>query len=163
MSVQPFSGLKQADDFMNVYLHTSNSYNASKRSPRWNMPSSGAICDRYKLYKRVVAVVNFIDLPPDPLTPSGNGILIRDVSNQQMNSIDSLTNQSNVIYYLQGVDADDAGMVGNSKSNFQKVGHPYEKVNPFGEQSFTITTTNSTTPLAITVGWGIHITYYFYY
>jgi len=154
MSVQPFSGLKQADDFMNVYLHTSNSYNSSKTSPRWNTPSNGAICDRYKLYKRVVAVVNFVDLPPNvAIITQGLGVLIRDISNQQMNSIDSLTNQSNVIFYIQG----------EATSNIQKVGHPYEKVNPFGEQSLTITNSSSTTPLEITVDWGIHITYYFYY
>ena len=98
MSVQPFSGLKQADDFMNVYLHTSNSYNSNKTSPRWNMPSNGAICDRYKLYKRVVAVVNFVDLPPNvAIVTQGLGVFIRDISNQQMNSIDSLTNHANSV------------------------------------------------------------------
>ena len=162
MSVQPVSNLQQADDFMNVYLHTSNSYNNSKKAPKWNTPFSASVGDRYKFYKRCVAVVNFIDLIPDSVFTSGSGVMIRDVNNQQMNSIDSLTNQSNIIYFIQAVDALDS-MEGNAKSNFQKVGHPYEKVNPFGEQEFHITDTSTTLPLNVSNHWGIHITYYFYY
>lgn len=31
----------------------------------------------------------------------GDSLVIRDVSNQQMNSSDSVTNQSNIIYHLR--------------------------------------------------------------
>ena len=95
-----------------------------------------------------------------------------------MNSSDSLTNQSNIIYFIQSVDTDDnytittyknigrdidttsgtagnitsttttntARALGNAKHNLIKVGHPYEKVNPFGEQRLVVTYHSSGTP-----------------
>ena len=209
MSVQPFNSLRQADDFFTVVLNTANSLNASKSNPRWNINPSGAVCDRYKLYKRCIGVVNWIDLQPDTNFNSGKGLVIRDTSNQQMNSSDSLTNQSNIIYFLQPVNPNDqytitthknlklenveyivdrdtnsstylnttdgeadfstfsqannVGPVGNAKHNYIRVGHPFEKVNPFGNSELTLTLSTSTTPIAPSTDWVIHMTYYFYY
>ena len=203
MSVQPFNSLRQADDFYTVVLDTANSLNASKSNPRWNINPSGAVCDRYKLYKRCIGVVNWIDLQPDANFVSGRGLVIRDISNQQMNSSDSLTNQSNIIYFLQAVNPNDeydiishkmtgitnltfdasgaetdgsavitsadppttnkAKPLGNAKHNYIRVGHPFEKVNPFGNSELTLTLSTSTTPIAPANDWVLHMTYYFYY
>jgi len=189
MSIQPFSSFRHADDFFNVVLNTANSINSSKSNPRWLINASSAVMDRYKPYKKCIGVVNWIDLQPDANFTSGGGVVIRDVSSQQMNSSDSLTNQSNIIYFIQAVDTDDkyeiqtyentdqdmtngditsttttniAKALGNAKHNLIKVGHPYEKVNPFGVQDFSLTPTTSTTAITPTNDWVIHITYYFY-
>ena len=194
MSIQPFNSFRQADDFFNVVLNTANSINSSKSNPRWLINASSAVVDRYKPYKKCIGVVNWIDLQPDANFTSGSGVVIRDVSSQQMNSSDSLTNQSNIIYFIQAVDTDDnytiktyqnteqdidpnsgtagdfttvtttntAKALGNAKHNLIRVGHPYEKVNPFGVQDFTLTPTTSTTAITPTNDWVIHITYYFY-
>ena len=189
MSIQPFSSFRQADDFFNVVLNTANSINSSKSNPRWLINASSAVMDRYKPYKKCIGVVNWIDLQPDANFTSGGGVVIRDVSSQQMNSSDSLTNQSNIIYFIQTTDTDDkyeietykntdqdmtngditsttttniAKALGNAKHNLIKVGHPYEKVNPFGVQDFSLTPTTSTTAITPTNDWVIHITYYFY-
>lgn len=156
MSTQPFSSFRQADDFFNVYLHTANSINSSNSNPRWRIHASGAVCDRYKSYKKCIAVVNWVDLPPGSwVSATGKGLLIRDVNNQQMNSSDTQINQSNIIYYLSAA---------TSGISTQLQGFPYEKVNPFGEQEFSITLTTTTTPNTSTsIDWGVHITYYFYY
>ena len=55
-----------------------------------------------------------------------------------------------------------AKALGNAKHNLIKVGHAYEKVNPFGVQDFSLTPTASTTAITPTNDWVIHITYYFY-
>jgi len=181
MSTQPFNTFKQADDFFNVYLHTSQSINQSNQNPRWNVNPSGSVCDRYKFYKKVIAVVNWVDLPSSAtmITSSGIGLVIRDVSNQQMNSTDSLTNQSNIIYFIQAINNTDSNTIktyksddtevvntltpiGSQRCNLQKVGFPYEKANPFGIQELAITLTTNNTAINGSA-WGIHITYYFYY
>ena len=189
MSIQPFSSFRHADDFFNVVLNTANSINSSKSNPRWLINASSAVMDRYKPYKKCIGVVNWIDLQPDANFTSGGGVVIRDVGSQQMNSSDSLTNQSNIIYFIQAVDTDDkyeiqtyentdqdmtngditsttttniAKALGNAKHNLIKVGHAYEKVNPFGVQDFSLTPTTSTTAITPTNDWVIHITYYFY-
>ena len=179
MSSQPFTSFRQADDFFNVYLHTNDSINTSTQNPRWLINPSSALQDRYKPYKKCIAVVNFVDLPSGTMiTTSGNGLVIRDVSSQQMNSSDSKTNQSNIIYFLQAINNTDSNVIktyksddtevtntltpiGSERCNLQKVGFPYEKANPFGIQELTITTTSNTTAINAN-NWGIHITYYFY-
>ena len=54
---------------------------------------------------------------------------------------------------------------GNNRTNVQNTGYPYLKVNPFGEQEFSLTLPGQSTPITTPIGdnWGIHITYYFYY
>ena len=162
MSTQPFDSFRQADDFFNIYLHTTNAVNSTHSSrranPRWNVHANGAICDRYKSYKKCIAVVNWVDIPAvgGMVSADGIGLVIRDVTNQQMNSIDSDINQTNIIYYIG------ASKNGNSE---QHQGFPYEKMNPFGEQEMSISLTTTNIPLTSEAGvdWGIHITYYFYY
>lgn len=234
MSVQPLNSFRQADDFYNVYLHTSKSINNSKTNPRWIMPVSGLMGDRYKFFKKCIAVVNYLSMPNQVGLLAGSTYVIRDVSNSQMNSTDSITTQSNNIFFFQaagqvftdsspdttldGIDvtvsadlkaqlqvgmpvsgpgiqsdsfvasisllsdrfqlnkratATQANVTltfgtigeGNNRTNVQNVGFPYLKVNPFGEQEFSLTLPDESTPITSPIGedWGIHITYYFYY
>lgn len=156
MSTQPFNSFNMADDFFNIFLHTANSINNSANSPRWNLPITGQMSDRYKFYKKCIGVVNYVNLEV-----ATNGALvggqyhIRDITNTQSNSSDTqIGQQSNIIYSFQ---ADTNVLTGNN-------GFPYLVVNPFGTQEFSITGATSSTPsTAITKDWGIHITYYFYY
>lgn len=159
MSVQPFNNFQMADDFFNVFLHTSDSINNSASSPRWNLPVTGQMNDRYKFYKKCIAVVNYVNVP---ITAGGGGGVvaggqyhIRDISNTQSNSADTQINQqSNIIYSFQ---VDTNVLTSNN-------GFPYLVVNPFGTQEFSITGATSTTAsTSITNHWGIHLTYYFYY
>ncbi len=156
MSVQPFNTFRQADDFFNVFLHTSNCINSNATIPRWRINASGAVCDRYKMYKKCIAVVNYLCMDDDVISgaTAGDSYVIRDVSNQQMNSSDSITNQSNIIYVFT-VDGTNV---------LQSPGFPYEKANPFGEQDLSISVGNTATASTIANAkhWGVHITYYFY-
>lgn len=156
MSVQPFNTFRQADDFFNVFLHTSNCINSNASTPRWRINASGAVCDRYKMYKKCIAVVNYLCIDNTVISgaTAGNSYVLRDVSNQQMNSSDSLTNQSNIIYVFTY----------DGTSVLQSPGFPYEKANAFGEQELTITEGGSTTAKTMNADkdWGVHITYYFY-
>lgn len=155
MSVQPFNNFQMADDFFNIFLNTSNSINNSASSPRWNLPVTGQMNDRYKFYKKCIAVVNYVNVP---IEANGADVKkqyhIRDISNTQSNSADTqIDQQSNIIYSFQ---TDTNVLVGG--------GFPYLVVNPFGIQEFSITEASSTTPdTSVTSHWGIHITYYFYY
>ena len=45
------------------------------------------------------------------ITTSGNGLVVRDVSSQQMNSSDSKTDQSNIIYFLQAINNTDSNII----------------------------------------------------
>ena len=150
MSVsQPFNNFRQADDFFNVYLNSQDSINSSNQNPRWRINASGAVCDRYKSFKKCIAVVNWVDLPSHA-NVDNNGIIVRDIMNQQMNSSDSNINQTNIIYHLD-----------RSRNNPAAV--PFEKANPFGEQEFILTLAKNSTAINPGNEWGIHITYYFYY
>ena len=73
MSSQPFSSFRQADDFFNVYLHTNDSINTSTQTPRWLINPSSALQDRYKPYKKCIAVVNFVDLPSGTMIATSEG------------------------------------------------------------------------------------------
>lgn len=156
MSVQPFNSFSMADDFFNIFLHTSNSINNSAHIPRWNLPITGQMNDRYKFYKKCIAVVNYVNLEvANDGAVAGEQYHIRDITNTQSNSSDTqIGQQSNIIYSFQ---ADTNVLSSNT-------GFPYLVVNPFGTQEFSITTATSTTPnTSVTKHWGIHITYYFYY
>ena len=156
MSVQPFNSFSMADDFFNIFLHTSNSINNSAHSPRWNLPITGQMNDRYKFYKKCIAVVNYVNLEvANDGAVVGQQYHIRDITNTQSNSSDTqIGQQSNIIYSFQ---ADTNVLSSNT-------GFPYLVVNPFGTQEFSITEATATTPnTSVTKHWGIHITYYFYY
>jgi hypothetical protein len=97
---------------------------------------------------------------------SGNGI----PADSFVASISLLSNQFNINQRATITQANEPltfGSIGegNSRTNVQNTGFPYLKVNPFGEQEFSLTHPYDTTPITsgITRDWGIHITYYFYY
>jgi len=160
MSIQPFDTYKMADDFFNIYLHTSNSINNSTKEPIWVLPVTGQMGDRYKFYKKCIGVVNFVCLPTSTTgATAGAKYLIRDISNTQSNSADTLIGgQSNIIYNFQA----------DTNTSSSQVGFPYLVVNPFGQQQLQITEYDGTAPVTsggdeIDEDWSIHITYYFYY
>ena len=158
MSIQPFDTYKMADDFLNVYLHTSNSINNSTKEPIQVLPVTGQMGDRYKFYKKCIGVVNFVCLPTSTAgATAGAKYLIRDISNTQSNSADTLIQQSYIIYNFQA----------DTNTSSSQVGFPYLVVNPFGQQQLQITEYDGTAPATgtneIDTDWSIHITYYFYY
>jgi len=155
MSVQPFNTFRMADDFFNVFLYTGNSINNSDSSPIWNLPTTGQMGDRYKFYKKCIGVVNYVSLPVvNNGAVAKSQYFIRDITNTQSNSSDTqIQQQSNIIYSFQA----DTNVITN------QTGFPYLVINPFGTQQLTITSGDSLSPASITVNWGIHITYYFYY
>jgi len=154
MSVQPFNTFRMADDFFNVFLYTANSLNNSASSPIWNLPTTGQMGDRYKFYKKCIGVVNYVSLPVTSNgAVAGNQYFIRDITNTQSNSSDTqIGQQSNIIYSFQA----DTNIITN------QTGFPFLVVNPFGTQQMSITSADNI-PSSVTVNWGIHITYYFYY
>ena len=66
------------------------------------MPISGLMGDRYKFFKKCIAVVNYLNMPNQPGLLAGGNYVIRDLPNSQMNSTDSITRQSTNIFFFQG-------------------------------------------------------------
>ena len=162
MSIQPLNTFGMADEFFNVYLHTSECLNKNElghdSKPIWNLAKTGLMGDRYKFFKKCIGVVNFVVLPTSANgATAGKKYLIRDVNNSQSNSTDTLLDgQSNIIYSFQT-----GGDIASTDAGF-----PYLVTNPFGTQQLMITEHDSINPPTdddeITTSWGIHITYYFY-
>lgn len=156
MSVEPFNTMRQADDFFRVVLHTRESLTNVLDNPQWLINPSGDVVETYKAYRKCIAVVDWLDIQS---LADQDGIVVRDVSNMQMNSSDSVTSQSNIIYYAQSLSG-----ASNKNETAQSVGFPYHKANPFGIQELRITKVDTTAVMAaITEDWSIQITYYFYY
>ena len=187
MSTQPFSNLGMADDFFSVNLHTSSGNIGSNQNPVWIIdPPNGAVQDRYKFYKRCFAVVDFVDIKADNNFVTGEAICIRDLNNAQPNSFDSQNGYNNIIWLSRGINSNENVISSTNiqarqeatSTNFENITNymsftgatklipsgasfPYEKVNAFGEQRYTITKAENNT--SIDAGaWGIKITYYFY-
>lgn len=155
MSIQPLNTFGMADEFFNIYLHTSTSINSDPKNPIWNLSSTGLMGDRYKFFKKCIGVVNFVALDgANDGAVLGEKYLIRNMNNSQSNSTDTLIGgQTNIIYAYQTDEH-----ISNDNAGF-----PFLLINPFGTQELMITKNNETTPLStITKHWGIHITYYFY-
>ena len=187
MSVQPFSNLGMADDFFSVVLQTDSKTTGTNAEPMWVINPSSAMQDRYKFYKRCFAVVDFLAVRAHQNFTTGEAICVRDVNSSQPNSFDSKNGFNNIIYITRGIDANDgtiastnptpvsqetaAGVftgithrmsfTGATKLIPSTNGFPFEKVNPFGEQRYVITSLEQNLPIDCG-SWGIKVTYYFY-